>query len=132
MRHLDGIADQGGTLLDNSIVYWCSQYGCTSNFDAHSRRNMPVVVGGRGGGALSTGHYLDYTANGVGMPLNNLHVAFMNAMGLSSTDYERPGSAGYGLYTGNVMSGRSDAGTWTATAGRRTALPVLYTGPARG
>lgn len=132
LEHLDGIADQGGTLLDNSIVYWSMQYGCVSNFDAHSSRNMPVVVGGKGGGVLSTGNYLDFSLNGVGMPLNNLHVTFMNAMGLSSTDYERAGSTGYGLYTGNVMSGRSDASTWTAPAGRRSALPVLYTGPSMG
>ncbi|MBK7860018.1 MAG: DUF1552 domain-containing protein [Archangiaceae bacterium] len=129
---LDGISDTSGTLLDNSIVYWSMQYGCGNSADSHTPKDMPIVVGGRGGGALAAGNFIDFSANGVGMPLNNLLVTLFNAMGLSSTDYERAGSAGFGLYTGNTMAGRADQAMWTATAGRRTALPVFYTGPALG
>lgn len=130
--HLDSIAEGAGTLLDNSIVYWSSQYGCALVNSQHEPRDMPVLVAGGAGGALSTGRYIDYRANGVGLPLNNLLVSLFNAMGLSSSDYEQNGNTGYGLYTSNMMSGRGDAAQWTATAGRRSALPVLYTGPAMG
>lgn len=129
---LDGLTDGSGTVLDNSLVYWTSQYACATANDTHASKDMAIVVGGKGGGALSTGNFIDFSANGVGLPLNNLLVTFMNVMGLSSTDYEKAGSTGYGLYTSNVMAGRSDAGTWTATAGRRSAVPVLYAGPAMG
>ncbi|MFT3707738.1 MAG: DUF1552 domain-containing protein [Archangium sp.] len=131
-QHLDSITEGTGTVLDNSIVYWSSQYGCALVNSQHEPRDMPVLVAGKGGGALSTGQYMDFRSNGVGLPLNNLLVTFFNAMGLSSGDYEQNGNTGYGLYTSNMMSGRSDAAQWTATAGRRSALPVLYTGPAMG
>lgn len=132
LSHLDGITEATGTLLDNSIVYWSMQYACATVSDQHASKDMPVLIGGKGGGLLSAGNFIDLSANGVGLPLNNLLVTFFNVMGLSSVDYERSGSAGYGLYTANTMAGRSDAATWTATAGRRSAVPVLYTGPALG
>ncbi len=135
LSHLDSISADGGgagTLLDNAIVYWSMQYGCATANDTHASRDMPVLIGGKGGGALSTGNFIDYGVGGVGLPLNNLLVTFFNAMGLGSSDYEKVGNTGFGLYTGSMMSGRSDVGTWTSTAGRRTPLPVLYTGPAQG
>lgn len=132
MQHLDSIADGSGTLLDNSLVYWASQYGCASSSGHHENRDMPIVVGGGAGGMLSTGNFLDFRANGVAMPLNNLLVTFFNAMGLASSDYEQNGTAGFGLYTANLLAGRSDQAQWTSTAGRRRALPGLYTGPALG
>jgi hypothetical protein len=134
LAHLDSIAEAsgGGTLLDNSIVYWSMQYGCATIGDTHKSKDMPVLIGGKGGGTLAAGNFIDFSSGGVGLPLNNLLVTLFNAMGLNSTDYESSGSTGYGLYTSNVMAGRSDASTWTSTAGRRTALPVLYTGSVVG
>lgn len=133
MQHLDGISDgANGTLLDNSIVYWAMQYGVTTGLDPHSRRDLPVVVGGRGAGRLGTGKYYDFRLNNVGLPLNNLLVTFFNVMGLGSSDYQQNGATGYGLYTGNSLSGRADAATWLSAAGKRAPLPGLYTGPALG
>lgn len=132
MRHLDSISDEGGTLLDNSIVYWTMQYGCAESGNHHSATDMAIVVGGRAGGRLTTGNFIDYRAQGQGLPMNNLLVTFFNAMGLGSSDYERGGATGFGLYTANPMSARSDRGAWLSTAGKRTPLPVLYAGPAMG
>ena len=131
-QHLDSITEGTGTVLDNSIVYWSSQYGCALPDSQHEPRDMPVVVGGKAGGTLSSGQYLDFRANGVGLPLNNLLVTFFNAMGLSSGDYEQNGATGYGLYKSNMLAGRGDAGQWTSAAGKRSALPALYTGPVMG
>ncbi len=131
VKHLDSIADSGGTLLDNSIVYWGMQYGCTTGDDVHRRIDMPVVVAGGAGGRLAQGRFYDFRANNAGLVLNNLMVTFFNAMGLSSSDYES-GGTGYGLYTSNGLSGRPDASSWTSATGKRSPLPGFYIGPTRG
>lgn len=132
MEHLDSIADAGATLLDNSIVYWTMQYGCADNGSHHSNTDMPIVVGGRAGGRLATGNFIDYRAQGDGLPMNNLLVTFFNAMGLGSGDYERGGTQGFGLYTNNALDSRTDRASWLSATGKRTPLPVLYAGPAMG
>ncbi|MBL8954384.1 MAG: DUF1552 domain-containing protein [Myxococcaceae bacterium] len=132
MSHLDGIQDVGGTLLDNSIVYWTMQYGSAANGNHHSTVDMPIVVGGGAGGRLATGNFIDYRAQGKGLPINNLLVTFFNAMGLSSADYQKPGATGFGLYTANALNGRNDRAQWLSDAGKRTPLPGLYTGPVMG
>lgn len=131
MQHLDSISDTRGTLLDNSLVYWSMQYGCVVNRDFHSRTDMPIVLGGGAGGRITTGRYLDYRQAG-GLLMNNFLVTLFNAMGLGSSDYERQGTVGYGLYTANPMPNRSDRGMWLSQAGKRTPVPQLYTGPALG
>jgi len=135
---LDDVDDADGTLLDNSIVYWSMQYGNALEGDAHSFHNLPVLVGGGAGGQLRTGRYVDYRKDGHlgddtsrGVPLNNLLVTFMRCMGLGPTDWERPGSAGYGYYHDRFLHepSRADFAHWLSTAGRRSALPYLYQGP---
>ncbi|MDX2009500.1 MAG: DUF1552 domain-containing protein [Myxococcaceae bacterium] len=135
---LDGIADGTGTLLDQSIVYASMQYGCAVTFNQHVADCFPVVVAGRGGGRLSQGWYLDLRKEGTtgeiraGVPLNNFAVTCFNAMGLRSSDYEASAGAGYGLYPANALTNRPNGADWGTTQGKRSPLPVLYTGPAMG
>lgn len=136
----DGLPDGQGTLLDNSIVYWSSQYGNTVPADIHRRDNLPVLVAGGAGGQLTTGYYADFRKDGHlsddvgrGIPLNNLLVTFMNCMGMGSTEYETGGKPGYGEYSETFFasSERADTPWWSSTEGKRSPLPFLYSGPKR-
>jgi hypothetical protein len=105
LEQLDTEEAEGDTYLDNSLVYWGSELSMD-----HYVLSMPTILAGGAGGALNTGHYVDYSqmtydyANdgtlpwGVlipGVPHNRLMVTILQAMGLSPADYE-DGMAGYG------------------------------------
>ncbi|WP_437930815.1 DUF1552 domain-containing protein [Sorangium sp. So ce291] len=80
---LDAVPEGAGTLLDNTIVLWCTDI---SAGQSHSRRDMPYVIAGRAGGALRTGRFLSYA----GDPHNNLLVALCNAMGADISTFGNP------------------------------------------
>jgi hypothetical protein len=46
--------------------------------NAHDPHNLPLILGGRGGGALATGRHLTYEKN---TPLCNLYQSMLGAMG---------------------------------------------------
>lgn len=59
-RLLDGMAsvrEGDGTLLDNSLVLWCSELAQGAT---HSHDNMPFLIAGSCGGALRTGRWVDF------------------------------------------------------------------------
>jgi hypothetical protein len=111
IRKMSEIMEPNGkTLLQNSIVYWGNEI---SQGNGHTPENMPVVLAGSAGGFLRTGKFLDYSQYGaaqvhvgnegamsyVGRLYNQLLVTILQAMGLSPSDYEQNGIAGYGLNT---------------------------------
>lgn len=54
--------DEGGTsLLDNSVLMFASSL---FDGDSHSADQLPIVLAGKGGGALRTGRILDYLDKG--------------------------------------------------------------------
>ncbi len=61
-------------------------------------------------------------------------VTLFNCMGLSSTDYESVWGQGFGYVdpTSAVWANRSNPTQWGSVAGRRSPLPLLYSGPVRG
>ena len=63
------------TLLDNSMLLFGAGM---HDGNAHNPHNLPIVLAGRGGGALATGRSLAYAAN---TPLANLYVGMLNRMG---------------------------------------------------
>ena len=105
LEQLDVEESDGATYLDNSLVYW----GGELSMD-HYVIGMPTILAGSAGGALSTGHYVDYSQMGndyanpilpwgvliPGVPHNRLLVTILQAMGLAPGDYERDGRPGYG------------------------------------
>ena len=117
VRKLDSIVEGNGkTMLDNSLLL----YGNEIAYGVHEVVNMPVVIFGGAGGALTPGRLLDYTRYnatpveyGTGYPwlgsfnsvikpgrmYNQLLVSMMQSMGLQPGDYERPGRPGYGAIT---------------------------------
>ncbi len=81
-----GIKEGTGTMLDNSLVFWCNEL---SRGNVHSHPDMPFVLAGGAGGALKTGRFLSYPKTAA-VPHNNLLVSLMNAMGLPDTTFGNP------------------------------------------
>ena len=155
MKALEQIPDGATNLLDNSIIYWASEYGARSWWGQHVTEDYTVLVAGGGGGNLNQGKFMDFrkqpsdttrmwwTADEtgspggsplLGLPLNNLLVTFMNCMGLRSTDYETVPGGGYGFYpqARNLANLTPDPNFWLSTAGRRSPIPNFYKGPILG
>lgn len=70
LEKLKSIPEGDGTLLDNTLVLWCSEI---SVGNTHSHHNMPFLLAGKGGTNLQTGRYLQY-ADGVS------HCDFLNTL----------------------------------------------------
>lgn len=67
----------GGTLLDHSLVLFGSGM---SDGNRHNPADLPILLGGRGGGALVPGRHV---ASSEGTPLCNLYVSMLDAMGVN-------------------------------------------------
>jgi hypothetical protein len=76
LERMRTIREGDGTLLDNSMIFMGS--GC-SDGNAHDPSNLPILVGGRGGGGLRTGRHLRFEKN---TPLCNLYVTVLDRLGL--------------------------------------------------
>jgi hypothetical protein len=67
LGYLDEIKEADGrTLLDHTIVLWVQDVGSGN----HSCDRLPWMLFGSGGGALTTGRYLDVHVNGAKQPHN--------------------------------------------------------------
>jgi hypothetical protein len=83
-------------VLDNSIVYFTSEFG---NAHAHDHRNLPMIVAGKGGGKLKTGNHIVYplgAGDGVGVDgrgnradtqLAQLHLTTLHAFGMQQASF---------------------------------------------
>ncbi|WP_164012493.1 DUF1552 domain-containing protein [Pyxidicoccus trucidator] len=77
LQRMKGIQEADGkTLLDNSMVYFSSE---VADGNSHEHKNLPVLLAGSGGGALTPGRHVRYN----GAPLANLYISLMQAMGVS-------------------------------------------------
>ena len=54
---LDGYAEGAATLLDNTVVVWCSEVGKGNN---HAHRDLPFLMAGGCGGRFRTGRFVDH------------------------------------------------------------------------
>lgn len=72
---LKSIREGEGTLLDNSMILFGAGM---RDGNSHNPHNLPIVVGGRGGGTLASGRHLRYHANS---PLANLYRSMLTRMG---------------------------------------------------
>jgi hypothetical protein len=91
LEELDAIVDpldpMGGSILDNTIVFWHNEFGHNGHDMQESRH--PAIIAGGGGKTLKTGRYLrlrniegdDRVAH------NRLLVSIAQAMGLSDVEY---------------------------------------------
>lgn len=74
LEKLRAMPEGDGNVLDNSMIMFGS---ALRDGNSHNPRNLPIVLGGRGGGAFSTGRHLIYPKD---TPLCNLYVSMLNAM----------------------------------------------------
>jgi hypothetical protein len=81
---LAAVREGEGTLLDNCMVLFGSSI---SDGNRHDPNNLPILLGGRGGGAITCGRHL---ANPRNTPLCNLYVSMLERMG---TPVERFGDS---------------------------------------
>ncbi len=77
LKRLKETPDGEANLLDNSLIV----YGCAiSDGNRHDHDNLPILLAGRGGGAVSPGRLVKYS----NVPLNNLFLSMLSAVGVSA------------------------------------------------
>jgi hypothetical protein len=72
---LKSMKEGDSTVLDNSMILFGS---ALSDGDSHNPHKLPLVLGGRGGGRIAAGQYLQYAED---TPLANLYVSMLEAFG---------------------------------------------------
>ncbi len=80
---LDAVPEGDGTMLDNTLVFVCSEIAVGPT---HSHHDMPFILAGGAGGALDSGRYVQLASR----QHNDLLVTMLNAMGFSDTSYGHP------------------------------------------
>ncbi len=98
LDQLKAVDEGGRSLLDNTVVYWCSEHGAGN----HNYDWMTMMVAGSGGGYFKTGRQISYPnqTNGLeyiqhnagsdkatGPSQADLYVSFMNAMGIPAKTF---------------------------------------------
>ncbi len=79
---LKSTRDGDGSLLDNCLVVYGSGLG---DGNRHTHENLPILVAGRGGGAVKPGRHIAYTEE---TPIANLYMTLLDRAGV------HPGSIG--------------------------------------
>ena len=82
LERLDSIEEGDGTLLDHSMLVYGSGL---ADGNKHTHHDLPVLVAGRGGGALHPGRHVRYPEE---TPMTNLYLSLLDIMGV------RPESVG--------------------------------------
>lgn len=75
LQRLQQIKEGEETLLDNSMILFGSDL---RDGDSHNPHNLPILLGGRGGGRIDAGKHLVYEKDS---PLANLYVSMLDAFG---------------------------------------------------
>lgn len=75
VRQLRDTPDGEGCLLDNCLVVYGGGIG---DGNRHNHDDLPILVAGRGGGAIETGKHLEFPT---ATPLNNLYLSMLGVVG---------------------------------------------------
>ena len=81
LEKMRSIKEGQGTLLDNSMIVYCSGLG---DGNAHSHVNLPFILAGKGGGAFHPGRHFEPGSN---TPMNNLYVTMLQNMGVKVSEF---------------------------------------------
>jgi hypothetical protein len=84
LQKLDSVPEGAGTMLDNTVVVWCSEI---AKGNTHSHQDAPFLLCGGAGGAWQTNRLIDIPTS---MPHNNLWVSLMNAMDVPGNTFGDP------------------------------------------
>lgn len=74
-----------GTLFDETLALYCSENG---DGDSHSRKRVPYMIAGSGGGVFQTGRVV----SAGNRPTGALHASILNYFGLDVAEYGDPAS----------------------------------------
>jgi hypothetical protein len=80
---LSAIPEGSGTMLDNTLVVWASEFG---NSESHDGSKLTWLLMGNAGGFFKTGKVLDCG----GKSVNDLHALLGNAFGLPDQKFGNP------------------------------------------
>jgi hypothetical protein len=83
LSQLDAIDEGAGTMLDNTVVLWVSEFG---NSNAHAADNLLWLVMGNAGGYLRQGQVLKVD----GRSVSDLHATICKAFGIADSTYGNP------------------------------------------
>jgi len=109
---LKSFEDGNGTVFDNSIVLYGSGI---KHGDYHSVSDLPLVLGGGGGGQIKTGRFVKYP----NMPNSNLHLKIMEMMGVHREQYGNSNGVLPGISEMADFAPRYvDDGSWKITLDR--------------
>lgn len=83
----DPLDPNGGTMLDNTVIFWHNEFGHFGHDNQHMRH--PAVIAGGGGRTLRLGRYLRLRdiEGEVRVPHNKLLVSIAHAMGRTEINY---------------------------------------------
>lgn len=84
---IDPLDPNGGTMLDNTVIFWHSEFGHDGHDNQHTRH--PAVIAGGGNRTLKLGRYLrlrDINSNDR-VPHNKLLVSICHAMGQTGINF---------------------------------------------
>jgi hypothetical protein len=84
LDRLKAIKEGEGTLLDHSMVVYGAAIG---DGNRHTHHDLPVLLAGKGNGAIRTGRHIHYPTN---TPMANL---FLNMLDIMGTPVERLGDS---------------------------------------
>lgn len=102
---LRSLPEGDGNVLDNSMILFGAGM---RDSNGHVPHNLPIMIGGRGGGTLSPGRHLVYDRD---TPLCNLYVSMLNRMGSSVSGFADSTGELPGLndptYCGQITGGRT-------------------------
>ncbi len=84
---IDPLDPAGGTMLDNTVIFWHSEFGHFGHDNQHMRH--PIVIAGGGGRTLRLGRYLRLRdiEGDERVPHNKLLVSIAHAMGRTEINY---------------------------------------------
>ncbi len=76
LAKMKAVEEPGGALLDNTMLVYGGGIG---DGDRHNHDDLPILLAGRGAGALKPGRHVKYPH---GTPLNNLYLSLLDRMGV--------------------------------------------------
>jgi len=76
VNRLKSLGEGGGSLLDNSMIVYGSGI---SDGNRHNNEDLPILLAGKGGGAVSTGVHVRHPRN---TPMCNLFLSMMDRVGV--------------------------------------------------
>lgn len=81
LSKLDAMKERDGSVLDRSMVLYGSGL---RDGNSHNPHNLPIVLGGRGGGRIRSGQHLSFHSD---TPLANLYAAMLSAFGTGQESF---------------------------------------------